>query len=125
MAHNTLAEHLRLALRDALKAKDVIAVSALRSALAAIDNAGAVPVQPVPSAGRGSAHFAGTAQGVGAGEAERRHLSEAEVEEITRAEIAERQAATRSYAQSGHPDQADRLRREAGVLMSALDNAKR
>ena len=124
MAHNTLAEHLRLALRDALRARDIIAVSALRSALGAIDNASAVPVGPMPGAGAGHEHFAGTVQGVGAGEAERRHLTDAEVEEITRAEIAERQAAARAYAQSGHPDQADRLRREAGVLMSALDNAK-
>jgi len=54
MADNTLGEHLRLALREALKARDMIAVSALRSALASIDNAGAVPAQPL--AGSGARH---------------------------------------------------------------------
>ena len=123
VADNTLGKHLRLALREALKAQDMIAVSALRSALATIDNASAIPVEPAPAAGVGSAHFAGTVQGAGAGEAERRQLSDAELEELVRTEIAERQAAARAYAQSGHADQAGRLRREARVLMSALDEA--
>lgn len=62
VADNTLGKHLRLALRDALKARDMIAVSALRSA--------------------------------------------------------------RAYTRSGHAGQAGRLRREARVLMSALDEAR-
>ena len=92
VADNALGTHLRLALREALRARDTIAVSALRSALATIDNASAVPVGPTPAADVGSAHFAGAIQGVGAGEAERRQLSDAELEEIVRAEVAERQA---------------------------------
>jgi uncharacterized protein len=99
VADNTLGSHLRLALREALKARDMIAVSAWRSALASIDNASA-------------------------GEAERRQLSDAELEEIVRAEITERQAAARAYARSGHAGQAGRLRREARVLILALDEAK-
>jgi uncharacterized protein YqeY len=125
VAENRLGNHLRLALREALKARDMIAVSALRSALASIDNASAVPGQPPPAAGGGSVHVAGTVRGVGAGEAERRQFSDAELEEIVRAEITERQAAARAYTRSGHADQAGRLGREARVLMSALDEAKR
>jgi hypothetical protein len=79
VADNTLGRHLRLALREALKARDMIAVSALRSAPASIDNASAVPAPP-PAAGGGSAHVAGAVPGVGAGEAERRRLSDAELE---------------------------------------------
>ncbi|MBO0816776.1 MAG: hypothetical protein J2P30_16755, partial [Actinobacteria bacterium] len=62
---------LRLAgeLRKAVAARDLIAVSALRSALAAIDNAGAVPLSPGPAAGTSSPHVAGAAAGLGAGEA--------------------------------------------------------
>ena len=86
---------LQLALREALKARDTIATSALRSALAAIDNAGAVPPAPAPPAGTASSHVAGAVAGLGAGEAERRRLTEAEVQELVRAEIADRQAAAR------------------------------
>ena len=46
VADSEFRQRLHLALRQALKARDTIATSALRSALAAIDNAGAVP--PVP-----------------------------------------------------------------------------
>src|SRR5580693_6898158 len=64
-------------------------------------------------------HVAGAAAGLGAGEGERRRLSAGDVEEIVRTEVAERLAAARDYAQRGHTDQAERLRREARVLMSA------
>jgi hypothetical protein len=37
---------LRAALREAMKSRDVVAASAVRSALAAIGNAGAVPPEP-------------------------------------------------------------------------------
>jgi len=87
--------------------------------LAAIDNAQAVPPWPA-AAGASSPHVAGTAAGLGAGEAERRSLSEAEAERIVRAEVAERHAAAHDYQRMGHAGQAGRLRHEAGVLMSAM-----
>jgi uncharacterized protein YqeY len=110
-------QRLELALREALRARDPVARSALRSALAAIDNASAVPAEQAPAASAGP-HFAGAVAGLGAGEAGRRPLTEAEILDIVRAEVAERQAAARDYDQAGHPGQADRLRREAGVLTS-------
>ena len=70
---------LRWALGDALKARDADTVSALRSAMSAIGNAEAVEPGPGRPAGTGSAHFAGTVAGLGAGEAERRRLTEADV----------------------------------------------
>ena len=123
MAYTGTRQRLQLALHEALRARDTAATSALRSALAAIDNAGAVPAAPAPAAGAGGPHFAGAAAGLGAGEAERRSLTEAEAEQIVRAEAAERQAAARDYDQTGHADQAARLRREAHVLMSVIDPA--
>jgi uncharacterized protein len=113
-------QRLQLALREALRARDTTAASALRSALAAIDNASAVPPAPAPAAGTGGPHFAGAVAGLGAGEAARRRLTEDDVEEIVRAEIAERQAAAHDYDHAGHADQAARLRGEAHVLASAL-----
>jgi uncharacterized protein len=120
MDDSSVRQRLQLALRAALKGRDKIAASALRSALAAIDNASAVPAAPPPAASTGSAHFAGTAAGVGAAEAERRFLSAAETEEIVATEVAERHAAALAYERGGHRDQADRLRREADVLMAAI-----
>ena len=120
VADSEFRQRLHLALRQALKARDTIATSALRSALAAIDNVGAVPQVPAPAAGTGGPHVAGAVSGLGAGEAERRRLTEADVMAIVRAEVAERQAAARAYERAGHAEQASRLRREADVLTSAL-----
>jgi uncharacterized protein len=116
-------QRLQLALREALRERDTIAVSALRSALAAIDNASAVPPVPTTAAGTGSPHFAGSVAGLGAGEAERLGLTEAEIKAIVRGEVAERHAVARDYDRAGRADQADRLRREAHVLTSALDES--
>jgi uncharacterized protein len=116
-------QRLQLALREALGARDTVATSALRSALAAIDNASAVPAAPAPAAGTGGPHFAGTVAGLGAGEAERRRLTEAEAEQIVRAEVTGRQAAARDYDRTGHASQAGRLRAEAQVLLSVIDVA--
>jgi uncharacterized protein len=124
MDDSSVRQRLQLALRAALKGRDMIAVSALRSALAAIDNASAVHAGPPPTAGTGSPHFAGTAAGLGAAEAERRFLSEAEIEQIVRTEVAERLAEALAYDRAGHPDQADRLRREADVLMAAIGRSQ-
>jgi uncharacterized protein YqeY len=118
---STTRQRLQLALRAALKARDTVATSALRSALAAVDNASAVPAGPPPGAGTGSAHIAGAASGLGAAEAERRRLTAAEADQIVQAEIAERQTAAQEYEARGHPDRAARLRREASILLTALE----
>jgi len=122
---------LRLALAEALRARDMNAVRPLRSALAAIGNAEAVePGAPAPAgpgrpAGPGSPHVAGAVEGLGAAEAERRRLSAAETEQIVRAEAGEREDAARGYERAGHADRADRLRREAQVLLAVLADQDR
>lgn len=116
---------LRLALTDAVRARDTIAVSALRSALSAIANAEAVDPGPAATAGPGSPYVAGAAAGLGATEARRRSLSPAQAEQIVRAEAGERESAARDYERAGHADQAGRLRREARVLMSVVAGGDR
>ena len=111
-----LRERLHGGLRAALRSRDMIAAAALRSALAAIANAEAVPVDPSAADLSTSQHVAGAAAGLGAGEAQRRGLSDAEVGQIVDAEIAERMAAAADYEGRGHAEQARRLRREARVL---------
>ena len=122
---------LQAALRAAMKARDAVAVSALRSTLAAIANAEAIPVPEasVPSLGTPAAanqYIAGSAPGLAATEAGRREVTEEEAVTIAETEAAERQAAAREYQaarQAGAPgatDRADRLLREARAIRSAL-----
>ena len=92
-------------LRAALKARDAAEISALRSLLSALDNAGAVATtaRNVPVYGR-------------SGAVPRRALSAREVEGLVAGEIAEREASIADYERGGHPEAADRLRAEARVL---------
>jgi uncharacterized protein YqeY len=114
---------LRRALRDALKARDAGTVSALRSAIGAIANAEAVETGPDRPAGTGSAHFAGTVAGLGAGEAERRRLTEADIATIVQQEAAEREAAAGEYERAGHTAEAARLRLGTRALIAALEES--
>jgi uncharacterized protein YqeY len=112
---------LRPALLAAMKARDTVAVSALRSVLAAIANAEAVPPAASPSDGSspavtGDQYVAGSTAGLAATEAERRELTGEEVAGIVRAEAAERRAAGRQYHAAGQAEQAERLLREARVI---------
>jgi uncharacterized protein YqeY len=116
---------LRLALAEALRARDMVAVSALRSALGAIGNAEAVEPGATMPAGPGSPHVAGAVAGPGSAEAERRRLSAAEIEQIVRGEAGEREGAARDYERAGHADRAGRLRREAQVLLAVLADEDR
>jgi Pterin 4 alpha carbinolamine dehydratase len=111
---------LRAALRDAMKTRDVVAVFALRSALGAIGNAGAVPVGPDSAAGAGHPYVAGAAAAPGATDTARRPLAQADLAVIVRREAAERETAADRCDQGGHPDRAERLRREASILRAVL-----
>src|SRR5689334_15844966 len=106
---------LRRALTAALKARDAVAVSALRSALAAVENAGAVDAAQAPSPVSGP--IAGAVSGLGAGEVERRPV---DVRAVVAAEVEHRRSAAREYAELGRTDRAERLRAEAEVLAAHL-----
>ncbi|WP_200417698.1 hypothetical protein [Streptomyces sp. Y2F8-2] len=115
----TLRLRMRQALPEAMRARDKVAVSALRATLAALDNAEAVPV--------GEAELRGTALeespvGVGVAEAQRRELSERSVADIVRAEATERLEAADQLTAPGHADRAAQLRAEAAVLLRFLED---
>jgi uncharacterized protein len=116
---------MRRGLTAAMKARDKRAVAALRSTLAAIDNAEAVDVTQVPPAGggrpTGEGEIAGPALGVGAAEVERRTLTAVEMEAIVRREVAERQTAAQAYERAGRAPHAEGLRAEAELLGAYLD----
>jgi uncharacterized protein len=141
-ADDDLRDRLRRALPAAMKARDRPAVTALRSALAAIDNAEAY--DPDEALAEGSydvlepagwepadpdaddvdaAHpgFVGTVAGVGATEVERRSLTPKQVEGIVRAEIETREVAATVLEGVGKHEHAVRLRAEMKVLLSHVD----
>jgi uncharacterized protein YqeY len=117
------AEALRATLRRdltaAMKARDSDAVAALRTAIAAIDNAEAVAApQAAPAAA--SAHFAGARAGLGAAEAPRRQLAGDELQAILRDQIAEYAREAGRYAGHGQDAAAERLRNQASLLSAYL-----
>jgi len=114
----SVRSRLRRSLGAAMKTHDKIAVTALRSALAAIENAEAAEPSDAPAIQHGV--IAGGVVGLGAGEVPRRVLSGGEVAEILRARIAEWRAAADDYARSGHHDHATRLRAEADIVARFL-----
>ncbi len=106
-----LQQRLRESFTAALKARDAVATAALRSALAAIDNAAAVD----------AASGSHPTLGVGTRDVARRELSPGEVREIVRREVSDREAAATEYESRAKRDQARRLRAEAAVLAEVLD----
>ena len=112
-----LRERLRRTLRDALRARDAVAAGALRSAIAAIDNAEAVPGG---SEGWLSTNPMGAA-GLGATEVARRELSAEEMLRIVLAEAADRRAAAAQYERLGQIDAAARMRSSADLLSAIVD----
>ena len=121
----SVPSRLQAALRAAMKERDTVAMSALRSALGAIANAEAVPL-PEASVGPLAAPsenvpIAGSVAGLGRAEIDRRVLTEDEATAIVAAEAADRRAAARDYRASGHADRAGRLLREAQAIEAALD----
>lgn len=114
-----LREALREALPGAIKAREAATTRAIRSALAAVENAEAVG--PVASAVTASSEFvAGAAVGVGAAEAERHELSDSDVLEIVSSERDERLAAAQQYRALGRIDEALVLEQEAAALDAFL-----
>ncbi|HEX7100822.1 MAG TPA: hypothetical protein VF377_16475 [Acidimicrobiia bacterium] len=104
-------ERLRRDLITAMSQRDMVAVSAIRTAVAAIDNAGAVEAQH-------------SAAPIGAGgfspDVPRRELDEKAVAQILEAEIEERRTAMATLADLGQDSHVERLQREVEVLVRYL-----
>ena len=111
---------LRTDLVAAMKARRTEAVSALRTAIAVIDNAEAVDTPAQASVHTVSEHVAGARTGVGSTEAERRILSLDDVRALLQAQVDDRTGEADRYDTYGQRDAALRLRREADVLRQYL-----
>jgi uncharacterized protein len=96
---------LAAGLKQAMKARESVAVETLRSLLSALDNASAVPLPA------GHSPYAPTAS-----EAARHDPDFREIEAIFRAERAERAAAAADYADRGLTREAGRLHAQLAVI---------
>ena len=113
---------MRADLPRAMKARDKDAVDALRTALAAFDDAEVVAATPSSSPSlSGSEHVAGASAGLWSAEVPRRELTVEDLRAIVHAQIAERAAEADTYTARGQAVAADRLRRQADVLRRYLD----
>ena len=110
-----LRARLRGDLRAAMKAQRHEEMAALRSLIAAIDNAESVEdaVSPTPDS---SEHVAGAVLGLGAADATRRELSERDLQRVIESELWERDAQAERLSLLGRVDDASRLRVEADVI---------
>lgn len=111
---SSVRARLQEGLTAAMKARDRVAVGALRSVLSSVANAEAVDVEHAPTSTGGA--IAGAVSGVGAAEAPRRELSDEDVAAVVAAEIAERGSAADEYERLGQVAEAERLRAELKVL---------
>jgi uncharacterized protein len=93
--------------------------AALRTTIAAIDNAEAVAA-PGANAPVTSARIAGAHPGVGSTEAVRRQLDGSQLRTILRDQIAEHTREADRYDALGQAEAAQRLRHQAGVLAEYL-----
>lgn len=99
-------------LRDAMKSRDLTATRALRSLLAALDNASAVPVSDA------SASVFRRSNDV-----PRRALSAQECESVLRNEAHSRSLAIAQYEQLGRSEDAEILRAELSVIYRYVSTA--
>jgi hypothetical protein len=105
-----------------MKARQPDAVAALRTAIAAIDNAEAVPAPEARQAAT-SSHIAGASAGLGAAEAARRALSDSEQRAILRDQVTGYTAEAGRYEALGRPAAAARLQAQARLLSGYLREA--
>ena len=122
-ARDSGPQALRAAIRrdlvSAMKARQPDAVAALRAAIAAIDNAEAVPAPQTGQAAT-SSHIAGARAGLGAAEAARRDLSDSEQQAILRDQLTAYTTEADRYETLGQPAAAARLRAQAHLLSGYL-----
>lgn len=115
---HALRATMRADLGVAMKARNSRAISALRTAIAAIDNAESV--DSTAATAPASTHIAGATIGLGTAEVPRRSLSPAQVHAILRAQIDDRSAEADRYETLGQIEAAEGLRGEAQIVAAYL-----
>ncbi|MCA4723173.1 hypothetical protein [Mycolicibacterium fortuitum] len=114
-------DRLRASLLAARKSRDTVSVTAIRSALSAIDNAETPQADQTDTRIGGT--IAGAVSGVGSTEVDRRALSDTEIRALVQAEVDERLTAADEYIANGHHERASDLQSQAAVLTQLLTDA--
>ncbi|WP_121255587.1 hypothetical protein [Nocardioides ferulae] len=118
MTESPLRSRLRAAATTARRERDRSLAGALGSALAALDNAEAVPHVAGPAVSHGE-HVAGGTVGLG-GDVARRVLSDVDEAELVEREVQELLSGAATYDEAGAVERAADLRRVAGQLRAVL-----
>ncbi len=113
---------LRSRLTTAMRERDRAAASVLRTAVAAIENAEAVPVDEGRTVAT-SADVAGAAVGLGVTEAERRRLDDATERSLVAAEVRSLVEAEAAYASAGDRERARDAAAGVALLRAVLDES--
>ena len=119
---SVLRSVLRSRLTTAMRERDRAAASVLRTAVAAIENAEAVPVDDGRTVAT-SADVAGAAVGLGVTEAERRRLDDATERSLVVAEVRSLVEAEAAYAAAGDRERARDAAAGAALLRAVLDES--
>ena len=114
-----MRDRLQTGLIEAMKTRDVDAVKAVRSALAAIANAEAV-TDTHGTSSPADRSIPASVRGLGAGDVPRRSISEVDVLDIIGAEVEDRLRSARQYDALGQTAAANELRVQATVLKAYL-----
>jgi uncharacterized protein YqeY len=116
----TAADELRTRIRRdlvaAMKARRTDEVAALRTVMAAVDNAEAIEASATADVVPSSRHIVGAVPGAGSAEATRRELSGSDVQEILNVEAAGLRAEASGHETLGRSEDACRLRAQAEVI---------
>lgn len=107
MSANALKERLRADLKAAMHQRNAPEVSLIRTLIAAVDNAEAVPTEGFEERLRSRETI---------GEIARRELDATALDGVLASEAQSRLAAAVDYERNGHVEQAARLRREADLI---------
>ena len=106
-----LRTRIETALRTAMKAREKVPISTLRTLLSALDNAGAVSQEGAPSSVTGLS-----------ADVPRRELTRADALVLLHAEADERRVALAMYEEHGRTEEAGRLRAEIQTIESFLED---
>jgi uncharacterized protein YqeY len=113
MTASELKDRLRADLKAAMQAKASDEVRLLRTLIAALDNAEAVPVEARPA---GAPPALSRRFGDPSGELARRDIGDGALAELLTVEAQSRLAAAEDYDRHGESGEAARLRREAELI---------
>ncbi len=114
-AAEQMSDRLRADLKDAMRARDIVATKAIRALLGAIDNAQAVPVA------QGHQPWVRNKFGESAIEVPRLTLSSGDVQALFLREIESRQAVAEQVRLYGRDEEADRAEAEGEIIRRYLD----